>query len=148
DDFFKYVVFKDEKWDARTLNYDSDIITTDKTATGLNAVDADLSKFTAHGGKLLMYHGWSDPGIPPYNSVNYYQSVQKTLGKTSSARDSVRLFMVPGMGHCGGGDGTSTFDMVAAIDKWVETRVAPTSISASKMTDGKAVRTRPLCAYP
>jgi feruloyl esterase len=146
EDFFKYIVFKqNDKWDPKDLNYDTDVATTDRTATGLNAVDADLSKFAERGGKLLMYHGWSDPGIPPENSVNYYQSVLKA---TRSARDSVRLFMVPGMGHCGGGDGTSAFDMVAAVDKWVETKAAPMAIPASKMTDGKVVRTRPLCAYP
>jgi feruloyl esterase len=145
EDFFKYIVFKDEKWDPKALNYDVDLVTTDKTPTGLNAVNADLSKFTARGGKLLMYHGWSDPGIPPENSVNYYQSAIKA---TKNGRDSIRLFMVPGMGHCGGGDGTSTFDMVAALDTWVETKTAPASIPASKMADGKAVRTRPLCAYP
>ena len=66
----------------------------------------------------------------------------------ADARDSVRLFMVPGMGHCGGGDGTSTFNMVAAVDTWVETKTAPSEIPASKIADGKAVRTRPLCAYP
>ena len=128
---------------------------TDKTATGLNAADPDLTKFFSHGGKLLMYHGWSDPGIPPENSVNYYQSVLKTINEKrktqndkADARESIRLFMVPGMGHCGGGDGTSTFDMVAAIDKWVETKTAPSTMPASKMVDGKAVRTRPLCAYP
>ena len=145
EDFFKYIVYKNAAWDPKTLNYDSDVAVADKTATGLNAVDADLTKFIAHGGKLLVYHGWSDPGIPPYNSVNYYQSVLKA---TKSARDSVRLFMVPGMGHCGGGDGTSTFDMVKAVDTWVETKIAPTAIPASKMVEGKAVRTRPLCAYP
>ena len=74
EDFFKYIVFKDEKWDPKTLNYDADLATTDKTATGLNAVDANLSAFARHGGKLLIYHGWSDPGIPPSNSVNYYQT--------------------------------------------------------------------------
>jgi feruloyl esterase len=92
-----------------------------------------------------MYHGWSDPGIPPENSVNYYESVLKS---TKGARDSVRLFMVPGMGHCGGGDGTSTFDMVAAVDTWVATKAAPSEIPASKIADGHVVRTRPLCAYP
>ena len=149
EDFFKYVVFKDEKWDPKALNYDVDVVTTDKTPTGLNAVDADLSKFTARGGKLLMYHGWSDPGIPPQNSVNYYQSVLKATNKAGEHNASVaRLFMVPGMGHCGGGDGTSTFDMAAAIDKWVESKKAPAEIPATKMADGKAVRTRPLCAYP
>ena len=118
-----------------------------KTPTGLNAIDANLNPFVEHGGKLLIYHGWSDPGIPPLNSVNYYQSVLKALGTTRSAHESVRLFMVPGMNHCGGGDGTTSFDMVAAVDKWVATKAAPSRIPASK-ADGTAVRTRPLCAYP
>ena len=111
----------------------------------IHAVNPDLAKFKARGGKLLIYHGWSDPGIPPSNSVNYYRSVLKS---TPDATASVRLFMVPGMGHCGGGDGTSTFDMVAAADRWVETKTAPVTIPASKMADGKVVRTRPLCAFP
>jgi feruloyl esterase len=145
EDFFKYIVFNNEQWDPKTLNYDVDVVTTDKTPTGLNAVDADLSRFVDRGGKLLIYHGWSDPGIPPYNSVNYYQSVLKA---SKNARDGVRLFMVPGMGHCGGGEGTSTFDMVSAVDQWVMTKTAPAAIPAAKMMDGKAVRTRPLCAYP
>jgi feruloyl esterase len=144
EDFFKYVVFKDEKWDPKALNYDVDVVTTDRTPTGLNAVDANLNRFVEHGGKLLVYHGWSDPGIPPSNSVNYYQNVLKA---TKNARDGVRLFMVPGMAHCGGGDGTSTFDMVAAVDKWVATKAAPSTIPASK-TDPTVHRTRPLCAYP
>ena len=144
EDFFKYIVFKDEKWDPKALNYDGDLVTTDKTSTGLNAIDANLNPFVEHGGKLLIYHGWSDPGIPPSNSVNYYQSVLKV---TKNAHESVRLFMVPGMNHCGGGDGTTSFDMVAAVDKWVATKAAPSRIPASK-ADGTAVRTRPLCAYP
>jgi len=144
EDFFKYIVFKDEKWDPKALNYDVDLVTTDKTSTGLNAIDANLSPFFEHGGKLLVYHGWSDPGIPPSNSVNYYQSVLKA---TRNAHESVRLFMVPGMNHCGGGDGTTSFDMVAAADKWVATKAAPSRIPASK-ADGTVVRTRPLCAYP
>ncbi len=148
EDFFKYIVFKDEKWDPKSLNYDGDVATTDKTATGLNAADGDLTKFVGHGGKLLIYHGWSDPGIPPYNAVNYYESVLKATRDKKAARDSVRLFMIPGMGHCGGGDGTSTFDMAAAVDAWVQTKAAPSEIPASKIADGKVVRTRPLCAYP
>ncbi len=147
-DFFKYIVFKDEKWEPTQLNFDADVALTDKTATGLNAVDADLTKFVARGGRLLIYHGWSDPGIPPQNAVNYYQSVLATTPDKKAVRDSVRAFMVPGMGHCGGGEGTSTFDMVAAVDRWVESGVAPERIPASRMVDGQTVRTRPLCAYP
>ena len=145
EDFFKYIVQNNPEWDPKSLNYDADVAAVDKVKTGLDATNADLSTFVAHGGKLLVYHGWSDPGIPPRNSVNYYDSVLKT---TRNARDGVRLFMVPGMAHCGGGDGTSTFDMVAAVDKWVETKAAPATIPASRVVDGQAVRTRPLCAYP
>jgi feruloyl esterase len=147
-DFFRYIVFKNEKWEPSQLNYDADVALTDKTATGLNAVDADLTKFIARGGKLLIYHGWSDPGIPPQNTVNYYQSVLAKTPDSKAVHESVRAFMVPGMGHCGGGEGTSTFNMVAAMDRWVETKTAPTEIPASRVVDGNVVRTRPLCAYP
>ena len=145
EDFFKYILHNDAAWDPKSLNYDADVAAVAKLKTGLDATDADLSKFVAHGGKLLIYHGWSDPGIPPRNSVNYYESVLKA---TPNAGGAIRLFMVPGMGHCGGGDGTSTFDMPAAVDAWVTTKVAPSTIPASRMSDGKIVRTRPLCAYP
>ena len=102
----------------------------------------------ARGGKLLIYHGWSDPGIPPRNAINYYQSVLAATPDKKAAGESVRAFMVPGMGHCGGGEGTSTFDMVAAVDRWVDTRIAPAQIPASRVVDGQVVRRRPLCAYP
>jgi feruloyl esterase len=141
-------VFKDENWEPKNLNFDGDIALTDKAATGLNAVDADLTKFIAHGGKLLLYHGWSDPGIPPQNAVNYYRSVLAATPDKTAVRESVRAFMVPGMGHCGGGEGTSTFDMVEAIDRWVDTKVVPAQIPASRVVEGQIVRTRPLCPYP
>jgi feruloyl esterase len=147
-DFFKYIVFKDEKWGPKSLNFDGDVALTDKVATGLNAVDANLTTFIARGGKLVIYHGWSDPGIPPQNAVNYYESVLAATPDKRAVRESVRAFMVPGMGHCGGGDGTSTFDMVGAIDRWVETKVAPAQIPASRVVEGQVVRTRPLCPYP
>ena len=145
EDFFKYVVYNDAGWDPKSLNYDTDVVAADKVKTGLDATNADLSTFVGHGGKLLIYHGWSDPGIPPRNSVDYYE---RAVAATPNARGAIRLFMVPGMGHCGGGDGTSTFDMVAAVDTWVQTKTAPVTIPASRMADGKVVRTRPLCAYP
>jgi feruloyl esterase len=94
-----------------------------------------------------MYHGWADPGIPPLNSVGYYTSVVKKVG-ASQASESIRLFMVPGMGHCRGGDGTDTFDAVSALNAWVEDRKAPDQIPASRVRNGAADRTRPLCPYP
>ena len=105
-DHFKYVVFKDPKWDWRTLNFDSDVDLADKLDNGtINAIDPNLKEFVGHGGKLLMYHGWSDPLIAPQNSVNYYKSVVAAMGGAGKTEGSVRLFMAPGMGHCGGGDG-------------------------------------------
>jgi feruloyl esterase len=93
-----------------------------------------------------MYHGWSDPGIPARTSVSYYESVRTKTGR--AADQSMRLFMVPGMGHCRGGEGTDTFDVAAALDRWVTSAKAPASIPASRVRDSKVDRTRPLCAYP
>jgi feruloyl esterase len=146
-DYFKYIVFNDPNWDPKTLNFDADLARAAKAENYkiFDATDPDLAKFTRRGGKLLMYQGWAEPGIPPRNVVTYYDEVQK---KTKNAKDSVRLFMVPGMGHCGGGDGTSTFDMVAALDSWMVTGTAPSSIPASRIRNGVVDRTRPLCAWP
>jgi feruloyl esterase len=146
-DYFKYVIFNNPNWDPKTLNFDSDVAGAAKAANYkiFDATDPDLDKFTGRGGKLLMYQGWAEPGIPPRNVVTYYGEVQK---KTKNAKDAVRLFMVPGMGHCGGGDGTSTFDMVAALDQWMTTGKAPASIPASRVRNGVVDRTRPLCPWP
>ena len=145
-DVYRYVVMRDAKWDPLTLNYDGDIAKADKVVGPLTAIDPDLTKLLQHG-KLLIYAGWSDPGIPPGYIVEYYKNV---LAKTKlkNVRDAARLFMVPGMGHCGGGDGTSTFDMLSALDRWVEKGQAPDSIAASRLKDGVVDRTRPLCPYP
>ena len=90
----------------------------------INAVDPDLRPYFSRGGKLLMYHGWADPQTPPQNSIRYYNRVREAVGD-KAASDSLRLFMVPGMGHCEGGDGTDTFDEVAALAGWVERGETP-----------------------
>jgi feruloyl esterase len=148
-DQFKYVVFKNPDWDYKTLDFDKDVALADKTDDGLvNAIDPNLKAYFGRGGKLLMYHGWTDQLIAPRNSINYYQSVVKALGGAERVGDSIRLFMVPGMGHCGGGDGTSAFDSVVALEAWVEQKKTPVQIPASHMSNGVADRTRPLCPYP
>jgi feruloyl esterase len=145
----KYEVFKDPKWDPATINFDSDVALADKVdGSTMNAIDPNLQPFFTRGGKLLMYHGWADPGIPPLQSVHYYTSVVDTLGGANKVEDSIRLFMVPGMGHCMGGVGTDTFDKVAPLDQWVTEGAAPVEIVAAHKTNGVVDRTRPLCPYP
>ena len=149
-DQFKFIVFKNPNWDWRTFDLERDIAIADTASKGtLSAIDPNLSAFAGHGGKLLMYHGWSDQDIAPRASVNYYKrTVEATKGPGKPAAEWVRLFMVPGMGHCSGGEGPNTFDMVSALEPWVESGKAPERISASHSTAGKVDRTRPLCPYP
>ena len=146
-DYFRFIVFKDPDWDPKALNFDSHValVASRPEFQPLDATKTDLTAFTSRGSKLLMYQGWAENGIPPRNVVTYYENVKE---KTTGANDSVRLFMIPGMGHCGGGDGATTFDMIAALDQWVTTGKAPAAIPASRVRDGKVDRTRPLCAYP
>ena len=130
----------------------------------LNAADADLKAFQARGGKLILYHGWSDAAIPAQSTIQYYQSVEKKMGAQQVAR-FVRLYMVPGMEHCGGGASPNSFgqggvpmsdaqhDIDAALERWVEQGAAPAEVIASKLKSGagpanNVVRTRPLCPYP
>jgi feruloyl esterase len=148
-DHFKYVVFQDPNWDWRTLNFGSDVDLADQRDRGLvNATDPHLEKFFGHGGKLIIYHGWGDPIVAPENSIHYYNSVADTLGGVDKVSNSIRLFLAPGMGHCGGGDGPNVLETVPALEQWVEKGTAPEKILASHSTDGKVDRTRPLCPYP
>src|SRR6516225_3814396 len=143
---YQYLVHQDTQWNYRTFELEKDIALADRTlAATLNSTNPHLDRFFEHGGKLLLYHGWADPGIAPENSVNYYKSVVELAG--ADATDSIRLFMVPGMGHCRGGDGTDTFDGIGALDQWVAAGKAPDQIVASRVRKGAIERSRPLCPY-
>jgi feruloyl esterase len=144
----RYVVFRDPAWDWRTFDFDKDNVRYEKPEyLIMNATDPNLGPFLAHGGKLLMYHGWSDQNVSPFGTVRYYRSVLDTMGEAKT-RNNVLLFMVPGMAHCSGGEGCNVFDKIGTLDRWVEDGKAPASIIASHATSGKVDRTRPLCPYP
>lgn len=164
--FFKNMVFDDPAWDFRTLNFDTGVkIADDKLAGTLNATEPNLRDFARHGGKLILFHGWSDIGIPPLNTIDYYNSVLQTMGAKDSAA-FVRLFMAPGMQHCFGGAGPNAFsqfgtgpagdaqhDALVALETWSEKGSAPEKIIATKYNNdfnpGAGVKlARPLCAYP
>jgi Tannase and feruloyl esterase len=147
DTFRYWISNNDPNWDYMKLNLDSDVANADKIDNHMNnATDPNLKPFFSHKGKLMMYHGWNDQLIAPMNSINYYSSVVKSVG--NSAKDSMRLFMVPGMTHCQGGAGPSSFDAVTLMEQWVEQGKAPEKMIASHLTNGQVDRTRPLCAYP
>ena len=147
-DFYKYFVFADPTWDWKTMDFDKDVAAgEEKAGKVLNAIDPDLRAFKARGGKLIMYHGWNDQLISPLNTINYFERVRKTLG-ANETDEVARLFMAPGMLHCGGGPGPNTFDAVGALEQWVEHGSKPAQLVASHATDGVVDRTRPLCPYP
>ncbi len=149
NDYARFVLTRDPASDYLTLNIPTlavDALRLDNATT--NALAPDLRAFIGHGGKLIQYHGWSDPQIPPMHSVNYYNSVVEAMGGTKAIEGSYRLFMVPGMQHCGGGPGTNQFNAMAALERWRESGTAPASIPAAHVTNNRIDRTRPLCPFP
>ena len=141
------VAYNDANWDAKTFDLDRDLkITDEKVGSIINATSPDLSAFKAHGGKLLLYHGWNDTAISPGNSINYYESVLKKMG--GKQENFVRLFMAPGMQHCGGGPGPNQINYMAVMERWREGNVAPETMTAYHVTNNRVDMVRPLCAYP
>lgn len=147
-DYFKYAVFKDPNWDWRSFDLETAVPLAERADNGVtDATSPDLTAFRQRGGKLLLYHGWRDQNFSAQSTINYHRSVLDRMGSAEAA-DWVRLFLVPGMGHCGGGEGLNAFDAVVALEQWVENRQPPGQIVAARRADGKVERTRPLCSYP
>ena len=147
-DHFKYVVFQDPNWNFMTLDVAKDLEHARKMDNGVvSPTSPNLKAFVSRGGKFMIYHGWGDQNVAPLTSVEYYEKLVKTLGQ-KQVDDSVRVYMVPGMGHCGGGEGPNVFDTLSALEQWIEHNAAPREIIASQVTSGSVTRTRPLCPYP
>ena len=144
----RYLVFDPPRpdYDVLTFNVDTDLSVLDRWAKLANADNPDLSAFRKRGGRLIMTYGWSDQILQPLMGVQYYERALAANGRNTT--DFFRLFMAPGMAHCGGGIGPDRNDAVTAVIDWVEKKKAPDSLLASKVTNGKVVRTRPWCPYP
>jgi len=148
-DHFRYIVKGDANWSPVAFDFDRDApLAESQDANTINAMNPDLRAFFRRGGKLIQYHGWSDPQISPGASPQYYESVVQRIGSLEAVKRSHRLFMVPGMAHCAGGDGADRFDMLPALENWVERGIAPEQVPARREREGRVDRTRPLCAYP
>ncbi len=147
-DQFRYVVYQDPNWDWHSFDLERDGAKADEVDRDIDELDPRLAAFAQHGGKLIPYHGWADQQVAPGSTVEFYQSVRSLAPDPKGSDNWVRLFMVPGMGHCVGGEGPDTFDSLSALEHWVEQGHAPDQIVASHQTQGRVDRTRPLCPYP
>lgn len=153
--FFKYF-YNDPNWDFSKWDWKTDPARIMNAKVGnetmssiMDVTSADISALAARKGKLIQYHGWGDSNVSPITGVRFHDRVVAALkAKNMKADDSYRLFMVPGMGHCQGGPGPDKFDMLTALESWVEHGKAPDSIPAAHETAGKVDRTRILCPYP
>jgi len=138
----------DPAFNWRVFKFPSDLARMQTMSEILSPLDADLRPFKTNGGKLLMYHGWSDPAISAYGTVAYYDKVSKIVGGQKAMDDFAKLYLVPGMHHCTGGPGPNDFDVLTALENWVEKGQSPGPITASHKTNGRVDRTRPLCPHP
>jgi len=157
DQALKFFVFADPAYNSLSFNLNSSDLAKTQIVTnrgGAEGANPDLSSFQKHGGKLIIYHGWSDPAVTPRETIRYYQAVIQQQGDLDSTRHFARLFMAPGMQHCiGSGPGPNAFDPLKPLIHWVERNVAPKRIVAAHFQDndpstGVVTRTMPLCPYP
>jgi feruloyl esterase len=145
-DTFRYLAHQDADWDWRSFDLEGDLALALENAGHLEATDPDLTAFRDRGGKMVIYHGWNDPGPSPYNTLLYYQQVGDAMGPDQD--DWLRVFMMPGVAHCGGGVGPDQADFLGTLEDWQESGIAPSRITASRTRGGTTDMTRPLCPYP
>jgi feruloyl esterase len=151
-DFYRLLVHQNPAWNFLTLDWTADVdAARAKFGALLDALNPDLSAFQAHGGKLIMFHGWADPLIPGAESVDTWNAINRTMG-AAKAHEFVRLFMVPGMGHCQGGP-IGAADWLSALERWIEHGTPPDGTPATYTIIGsghveQVARTRPYCPYP
>jgi hypothetical protein len=142
---YKYFIANDPAWDYSHYDLNNWKKDSALSATFLNATNPDLDAFKSKGGKLILWHGWADPALTALGSIRYFDEVK---ARDAGAGDYFRMFLMPGVLHCGGGTGPDTADWNTALVNWVEQGSAPERIVARQSDGNATARTRPLCAYP
>jgi feruloyl esterase len=137
-----------ENVDALNFDFDRDPPTLARSRRIYDATSFDLRAFKAHGGKILMWHGWADGAISATSSIGYYEGVTSFMGGRRQTEDFFRLFLIPGVHHGGGGPGLTEFDAFTALEDWVETGHAPDKVIAGRSANGVVERSRPVFPYP
>jgi hypothetical protein len=154
-DFVRYMAFEPDpgpSYSILNFNFDTDPPRMNMMSEIYNSTNPDLSKFKARGGKLLMYQGWADAIVTPAMTVDYYEAVERKSGGREGTQDFLRLFMLPGVDHCGlqpgpGADQTG-YDPITALEQWVEHDVPPAVLITTKRNKDGTLWTRPVCPYP
>jgi feruloyl esterase len=162
-DYWRLWAFGNPQWNWWTFDYDRDVTYADAVVGPLvDQTNPDIAAFKARGGKAIVYQGWADPVVNATDTIAYVDAVKAKQGSQAEVDKFFRLFLVPGMGHCSGGTGTTNFgnqggaspvvdadhDVLQALDRWVTSGAAPDRIVASRVVEGATVRTRPLCPHP
>jgi feruloyl esterase len=145
EQFFRFMLFNNPDYDWRSFDFDMDPALLVPLEEIFNATDPDLSAFKALGGKMIMWHGWADPALTAFRTIRYFNEVTRAIGNARKTDEFLRLFLAPGMHHCGGGPGPSSLDALTALERWVEEGTPPGRIIATHPMSG---RTRPLCPHP
>jgi feruloyl esterase len=152
--YYRYMALQNPDWDWKNFSFadPKNLALTEEASRRLGPIldstEPDLTAFKKLGGKLILYHGWLDQNISPRNSIQYFENVQEAMGGEKATQNFMRLFLMPGTGHCGGGPGPNTLDALSSLEQWVEKEQAPSQIIATHSTGGKVDRARPLCPYP
>jgi feruloyl esterase len=154
EDMFRYMVFSNDPgptWSRADLNWDTDPARARAHMASIyNATNPDLSAFEKRGGKLIAYQGWIDQQVIPQTPMKYYETAVKTMGGEQRIQEFMRLYMLPGVGHCSGGPGADTIDYLTYLENWVERGDSPDQLLATHYDDvtGRPAFTRPVFAYP
>lgn len=142
---FKYLVYNNPDWDYTKYDFKNYFNDTRFASSYLDATQGDYTEFKKNNRKMIMYHGWNDPALSAFSTIDHYEAAMK---KDKDINSYIRLFMLPGVLHCGGGTGCDNVDWVGLIRAWVENNQAPDRIISSKTDQGKTVATRPVYPYP